>query len=365
VKFDKKSPLERKSQKNLYLFLIFAGLIFVNWFMFEAVSYSLRPIFMSKEDRIRYERSLESAGGVIGYMTLKGLKPLGVLSKEEKSSVEEVEALSEKYPFPTPVNLLTGKCPVNTASVSVSLLMVLLSVGTALGVVFLDKKVLVPFFYRKPAKDPALEMGNDYPLDVVEATGVPFSYIESLFEEGGLDEILRVADARIPKKNSDDPYGVIRVDNEKDEIKFKEEGRIVFNRKKAQERVRAGLEELLDYGKRLGLVRDGEEKLFRASLGLALIHHVLDYFGGIPVGFMTPRIKDYTLKRVLASYGYRNKVPLTKFNGVSYEEEEVPARFLTSLHGFCREKKDLYLYLEDEFCQIPGWDELVPIKRQG
>jgi len=319
---------------------------------------------MPQKEAEIYRQSLEKLGGVSGYLVDRALEPFGVLSPEEEKAVEKVGELSKEYPFPTLISLIEKRSsypPVAYLFVGAE---VLLAFAVLALLYFVDFKVLKPFFRRIPVPENPLEMGSKYPLNPERATGVPVPVMASFFKEGGFDEFMKVADARIPGPSSDDPYGVIRTDSEKVEKEEKEKGRIVFNRKKAEDMVRKGVNSLLDYGMRLGLVDKKEEVVFRTSLGLSLLHHVLDYFGGVPVGFLSPRIENYTVKRVLASYGYRDKVPLVRFGDTVNEEEDAPARFLTCLHGFCREKEDLYETLEKEFCQIPGWDELVPIKRK-
>ena len=364
MKPDRRTPLERKALKPFivagFFLLIFASF----WFFFTVGEISLRPLFMPPKEARTYTQSLEKAGGASGYLVNRVLEPFKVLTPEEELAAHQVKRLSDKYPFPTLYTLISGRGPYSPTAYLIVGAEIVFAFISVLLLYLIDFKLLKPFFRRIPLPENPLEMGSKYPFDPERATGVPTAVIASFFKEGGFEEFMKVADARIPGPSSDDPYGVIRTDSEKAEREEKEKGRIVFNRKKAESMVRKGVNSLLDYGMRLGLVSKEEEVVFRTSLGLSLLHHVLDYFGGVPVGFLSPRIENYTVKRVLASYGYRDKVPLVRFGDTVYEEEDVPARFLTCLHGFCREKEDLYETLEKEFCQIPGWDELVPIKRK-
>lgn len=365
LQVERKTPLQRKAERPFWILafiLIIASSVLV---VFTLIKFFLYPYLIPDEKtRTAFVKALEQVGGGIGYYVDRVLNALGILDGEEKQALLEIERITRKYPFPGFFPLLQGKFPATALGWAILASEVLFAGLTGAFLYFLDFKFLKSFFLRSAAPETPLEMGDSWPASPENFTGVEKERIESYFVEGGLDEFMRTVDARIPKPNSDDRYGVIRTDDDRVEKEEREKGRIVYNRSRIEREVRKSVEELEDYGKKLLLVRKGEEESFRVSLGFSLYHHVLDFFSGVPLGFVTPRLKDYTLKRVLASYGYRDKVPITKFQNDYRPHEERPSRFLTALHGYCRERKDLYEHLKDEFCQIPGWDELIPIKRK-
>lgn len=332
--------------------------------VFVVLEVTLEPLFLPENLKGVYRNALNQVGGAIGYFTDSVLNAFNLLSPKELSAYQAVKKILTDYPFPSFQALLDGKVHLSLATVLILTLELLFALLTGLFFLWLDFKVLRPFFLRTAKKEPPLELGDVWPVNPSELTGVKLERIQTYFTEGGLDEIMRTADARIPKPNKDDPVGVVRTDSDRVEREERKKRHIVFNRKRITREVRKRTESLFNFARKLHLVEKEDEEVFRVSLGLALFHHVLDFFGGIPLGFITPRVKDYTVKRVLASYGYRDKVPIAKFGNVFYGEELKPSRFLTALHGYCNEKDDLFDRLKDEFCQIPGWDEMVPIKKK-
>jgi len=364
---DRKTPLQRKAEKPFWVLLtiILFSLSFL--ILFYLIEVATTPFFIpNPADKALFYKALEKVGGVFGYLTDKLLAPFKVLDRNELWGVKTIDRLMEKYPFPTLWTLISGKSQLTLTNVAVVIAELITAVITALGLFFFDFKVLKPFFFRSAEKEPPLSLGRDWPVDLEKITGMKNEEFASYFKGRmeTLDEVMKVLDGRIPRPNNDDPTGVIRTESEKVEREERAKGRIVFNRKRIAEMVRDYTEKLTDFGLALRIIKPEEVPHFKAIMGFTLFHHVLDFFGGMPTGFLTPRIADYTFKRVISTYSFRDKVPLVKFGNTVYENEEQPARFLTVLHGYCREKEDVYETLKEEFCQIPGWDELVPIKRK-
>jgi hypothetical protein len=176
---------------------------------------------------------------------------------------------------------------------------------------------------------------------------------------------MAVIDERIPKdyidKNGKYRKGVVRIYSEEDRKKI-EHGDVVFDLIRLNKEIKNYLNDLEEYGLDLGLLEEDELMKFRTIMALVLFHHALDFFGGLPTGFINAHLKDYTTIEIFSSYGMRNKIPNVTFDGVEKPFKKQPARFLKIFHGYNREKEDLFDAIKKSHCQIPDYSYTVPLK---
>jgi len=87
---------------------------------------------------------------------------------------------------------------------------------------------------------------------------------------------------------------------------------------------------------------------------LSLFHYTLGFFGNVPTENIAVLLKNRTVRRVLTAYYYKGKTVNVFFRGVEKELDVVPSKFLKVLHGFCKEKNDVFKRLKKKHCQIPA-----------
>ena len=336
--------------------------------------YSILPYVVSdKEKVVLWGREYPAREVMKEYDKLRRelIRADNISGEERTKLIKELDRVHDKiereYPYPYPQNLADKKLyhGERWKAWLFWLFQLILVSGIGAFFVYLDRKHLRPFFYRTPVIQPSIDYG--VPLEFLdwEYIGVDkgFVYTEIFKSPEDYNKLMAVIDDRIVKDFKDDRgrhrKGVVRIYTEEDRKKV-ELGDIFLDFIELNKDIAEKVDELYKYGSDLGLIDDSEEQKFRAVMALILFHKVLDYFGGVPTGFVGVHLKDFTAKECIGSYLKRNKIPNVVFDEIEKAHKAQPARFLKVFHGYNREKEDLFAYFKKKYCQIPDFEYIMP-----
>lgn len=281
------------------------------------------------------------------YKKAKEEEVVGKTQKEKEEAKRFVKEVEKKYPFPSLVNLLKEDYGKRKPYFVLGGALFLLLANLPFLLFFLyDKKVMRPFFFWTPTKEHPLEKGKalrllDYDYLNLNREKVYSWFFKSKEME---EEFWAVLNKRIPE-------GVkfVFVDGEEREKVWEEkkEGEVIYDAIEINTFLKEKVDALVDFALKHGGLTEERKEEFRITFTFALYHRILENFGGIPTGFLSPRIKSKVAKRVLSTY-YLHKLPF-----LSPKDEDYEARkWLKAFYDYCLIKEDL-LNQCLKFSQIP------------
>ena len=276
--------IEERRKERLVIKVFFAGILAVSF-------YFLQP-FISKAI---YPKEVNEI-----YTTIDNLKRQAMLSSpDEREILEEkiksVEAKVEReYPLrPSVIDFFKAFREKNWLAVLNFLIQSLLIGGAFIGFWLFYRFVPLRFVFRQPEIEPAIEYGKFDPnLIQPEKWGIEKEQFLSLFKsQEDFEKFVRVIDKRMKRK-----------------IELFEGGYKEFNPGEVNEIIGKLLDIIEKEGDILASKKVSEKDKWhmRASLGLAILHRILFWFGHIPEGAISIFFKNdergKVTKLVLAEY---------------------------------------------------------------
>ncbi len=306
---------------------------------------SLKTLPVDEAYRTLEKTELNLSKNVYGLSPKDRAKLLEVVNRER-------EFIETEYPFPNLFALLNPHKYAGNRGVSWAFYLVLLvlTTGGIMALLLYDSRKLRPFFYQVGRKEPALAIGKPFTLIDWEFFGLKPEFVFGEVFKGRENwELLTAIYDRALKY---DVLILTKKESERDRD-YRDKAKVVLNLYRIHYDVWQAVRDLEEYALRVGLIKEEEIPLFRASVVMALFHYVLSFFGNVPTESFAINLKNYTAKRFFTSYYYLGKTINTLFKGVVKEKDKQASFFMKAFHGFRKEKKDFLKELKEKHCQVP------------